>query len=310
MTAPSPRILRRSALAASCAGLIVVAGGLAPALASGSKQHKPAPPKPVVAGTRYLALGDSVPFGFRESNSIPMPNYTKPKSFIGYPEDVAANLGLKLTNAACPGETTSSFISATAQSNGCENVYTVGKPPKKTGSYRSKYPLHVAYKGSQLAFAEKYLKEWPKTRLVTIMLGANDGFICLATPGCIDNLTPLENKITKHMTTIFAGIRNKAHYTGQLVLVNYYSFNYTNPVDNAESQDVNTALEKAAKPFHVETADSYAQFQKVSEAARGDACTAGLLTPLKPVKPDNCGVHPTFAGAAVLAQGVEQAIKK
>ena len=79
--------------------------------------------KPVVAGSRYLALGDSVTFGYRESNAIPTSrnNYNKPKTFVGYPEVIQRALGLKVANLACPGETSASLINPKKPSNGCEN---------------------------------------------------------------------------------------------------------------------------------------------------------------------------------------------
>jgi lysophospholipase L1-like esterase len=315
--------VRRTAVAAGCAGIVIVAGALAPALASTS--HHAAPAKkvaqqPVVSGSRYLALGDSVPFGYREANSIPKPNYAKIKSFVGFPEDVAANLGLKLTNAACPGESTASFLNTKAQSNGCENNYVPGaKNPSHTAGddYRVAAPLHVTYASkseSQLTFAENYLKQWPQTRLVTLMIGANDGFLCQEKNPkdmCAGEIGALQKTLTKNTTKIFKGLRNKAHYTGQIVLVPYYSFDYTNVVLTIEVQDINAALLKAAKPFHIEIAQSFNQMKKASSPAGGNTCNAGLLTVLRPVTtPNTCGVHPSPSGSAVLAQAVEQTFKK
>jgi lysophospholipase L1-like esterase len=262
-----------------------------------------------------------VPFGYRESNSIPKPNYAHQKSFVGFPEDIAANLGLTVANAACPGETTSSFINAKAQSNGCENNFVFGakKNPSHTpgADYRAAAPLHVKYASkteSQLTFAEKYLEQWPNTRLVTLMIGANDGFLCQSMHPkdmCANEIGALEKKLTKNATRIFKGLRNTAHYTGQIVLVPYYSFDYQNVVLTFEVQDINGALAKAAKPFHVETAQSFAQFQKATAGASGNTCNAGLLTVLRPVTdPSTCGVHPSVTGSALLAQSVEQVIKK
>ncbi|MFY9865939.1 MAG: hypothetical protein WAK58_19155, partial [Trebonia sp.] len=66
----------------------------------------------------YLALGDSVAFGFVPSNAVPAPNYFDASSFVGYPEDVAQALHIPVVNASCPGETTASFYIPGAQSNG------------------------------------------------------------------------------------------------------------------------------------------------------------------------------------------------
>jgi lysophospholipase L1-like esterase len=314
---PSSRTRHRTAIAAVGAGIALIATSVAPALATAAKHPKPAKPvrkdQPVVAGARYLALGDSVSFGYRESNAIPKPNDQKPKSIVGYPEDVAANLGLKLTNAACPGETSASFINTSAQSNGCENIYSASGPIK--GGYRTTYPLHTKYKNakqSQLAFAEAYLKKHPDTRLVTFMIGANDGFLCVqqTTDGCRSEFADLQAKITKNVHKILKGLRKTAHYRGQIALLTYYSTNYSDFLSTYESTGLNNALEKAAKPFDVRVADGFGQFKKDARQTHGDTCAAQLLTQLSAPDQGTCGVHPSLAGQALLAQAVEQAIKK
>src|SRR6476620_2583689 len=92
-------------------------------------------PAPVTAGARYLALGDSIPFGFRESNAVQAPKYADASTFIGYPYLVARDLGLRLTNAACPGETAASFINAGNLDHGC-----LAQGDGTPGGYRSVYP--------------------------------------------------------------------------------------------------------------------------------------------------------------------------
>jgi lysophospholipase L1-like esterase len=322
MPTPSLRVVRRAAIATGCLGVAIAATMAAPAFGSAPAAHatkvvrvshaRPAKQLPVTTGARYLALGDSVPFGYREQNSIPAPNFSKPRTFVGYPEDVAANLGLTLANAACPGETTASFLNTKAQSNGCENSYPAGPHPI---GYRTLYPLHVPYTSaseSQMTFAIRYLKAHPSTRLVTLMIGANDGFLCLrrTSDSCFKEFSALQAKITKNTTRIFKGLRNKAHYQGQIALVTYWSLNYRNSADTFESQGLNAALEKAAKPFHVEIANGYKQFRLASAQGHGDPCKAQLLTALSGADKGTCGVHPSLSGAAVLAQAVEQAIKK
>ena len=58
-----------------------------------AKQHKPKPKKPTITtrtpvtkGSTYLALGDSVTFGYEEPQVVPAPNYQDASSFIAYPE--------------------------------------------------------------------------------------------------------------------------------------------------------------------------------------------------------------------------------
>ncbi len=123
----------------------------------------------------YLALGDSIAFGYRPSSVTPAGDYRHPADFIGYPEDIARTLGLDLVNASCPGETTASMIEEAAPSNGCE-TNARGAP-----GYRSFEPLHVSYAGSQLGYAVRYLRLHPDTRLVTIDIGVNDLLRCQGT---------------------------------------------------------------------------------------------------------------------------------
>src|SRR5258706_1465197 len=72
------------------------------------------------ASPRYLALGDSVAFGF--SPRIPYTKLTvSGGDFVSYPESTADAAGLNETNASCPGETTGSFLNASQPDNGCHS---------------------------------------------------------------------------------------------------------------------------------------------------------------------------------------------
>jgi lysophospholipase L1-like esterase len=258
---------------------------------------------PVTPGSGYLALGDSVTFGYEESQVVPAPNYPDASSFIGYPELLGSELHLTVANPACPGETSSSLISATAQSNGCENA------PGNGPAYRTMFPLHVKYTGSQLDYAVSYLKAHKNVRLVSLMIGANDGFVCQETTAdhCASatETSAVSATITKNVATILGTIRSKAHYGGQIAIVNYYSLNYSSAATTALSTTLNTAQDKGAKPFHVVIADGFGELQAAALHSGGNSCTAGLLTQLST---GGCGIHPSYAGQSLLAQAVEKAI--
>jgi lysophospholipase L1-like esterase len=258
---------------------------------------------PVQSGSTYLALGDSVPFGYREAANLPAPNYPDAASFVGYPEDVAADLSLHVRNAACPGETSTSFIDSSAPSNGCE------RSPSGGPGYRSAFPLHVAYQGSQLHYAIRYLRAHPGVRLVSLMIGANDGFLCQETTAdhCASELPAVLAKVAANVTTILQRLRGEAGYSGQIVVVNYYSLDYSSALQNAQSQALNNALDSAAQPFDVEIADGFGAFQQAAAQAGGNSCTAGLLTTLTT---GGCGVHPSVAGQQLLAGAVERVVVK
>jgi lysophospholipase L1-like esterase len=260
---------------------------------------------PVTRGSQYLALGDSVTFGYMEPTVVPPPDYPNAASFVGYPELVASALHLKLANASCPGETSSSFVNPSAPSNGCEN-----NPSGSSANYRTNFPLHVKYSGSQLAYAVNYLKTHHNVRLVSLMIGANDFFRCQeTTPDHCQSFSEQASTagaITANIAKILTGIRKQAHYKGQIVVVDYYSLNYANPVIAHQSMLLDGVENSAAKSFHVKYADGFGAFGAAAAHSAGDSCKAGLLTQLST---GGCGVHPSYSGQALLAHAVEQAIK-
>jgi lysophospholipase L1-like esterase len=259
---------------------------------------------PVTRGSQYLALGDSVTFGYMEPTVLPPPDYPNSGSLIGYPELVASALHLQVANASCPGETSASMVNSSAPSNGCENR------PNPGINYRQTFPLHVKYAGSQVAYAVSYLKTHHKVRLVSLMIGANDFFRCQETTAdqcqSFSEQAPVAGAITANIATTLKAIRNKAHYKGQIVVLDYYSLNYANPVIVHQSQLLNGVENSAAKSFHVRFADGFGAFESGSTRSNGDPCKAGLLTQLST---GGCGVHPSYSGQALLAHAVEQAIK-
>lgn len=291
------------AAAVGCGGSAKSAGPSSSSAPSAVTTSAPSAPGAVAAGSGYLALGDSVPFGFREQDTTPKPDYGDQASFVGYPEDVAAGLGLQVSSAACPGETTASFVTAGAVSNGCENS------PGNGPAYRTSSPLHASYTGTQLAYAESYLKAHPDTRLVTLMIGANDGFICQETTKdkCASEVGTVFSTVQRNVGTILGGLRQQAGYQDQIVVVSYYSTDYSSALSNGVSKGLNSAVAAGAKPFDVAIADGYGTFQQAALQAGGDTCKAGLLTFLSTGK---CGVHPSAAGQALLALAVEKAITR
>jgi lysophospholipase L1-like esterase len=254
---------------------------------------------PVTGGSRYLALGDSVTFGYQEPRVVPAPNYHNPSSFLGYPEQLGAELHLRVTNAACPGETSASLINASARSNGCENAY------------RKHFPLHVRYKGAQLAYGVSFLRSNPGVRLVSLMIGADDLLLCQATTkdGCASRAeqSAVFAKVARNVRRILSAVRTQARYRGQLAIVNYYSLNYASSFISNATLGLNKAVDGAAKPFHVVIADGYGELKAAARRSAGNSCTAGLLTQLG--QPGTCGVHPTYAGQALLAQALLKAIR-
>jgi lysophospholipase L1-like esterase len=279
----SSRRLSKRVFGSTFAALVVAASIL---LGGGASQADPGHP--------YLALGDSVSFGYITQAGF---EYRNPDNFIGFPVYVGQALGMTPTNAACPGEATAGFISATGADNGCR-------------PFKANFPLHESYSGTQLAFATAFLNAHPNTKLVTIQLGANDLFLlqksCSNDPTCIGaGLPALLGSISTNMDEIFRALE-AAHFNGRLIVVNYYSLDYADAVGTGLTQLLNQAIASHAHADGAIVADAFTAFQQASASAGGHTCAAGLLN----ASPQNqflCDVHPSQSGQELLAQAVVDA---
>lgn len=262
-----------------------------PATAASQRNHNP---------NNYLALGDSVPFGF---NPLLVQPGVSPDVFVGYPQ-LASDLfrpRKKLFNASCPGETSTSLITGSRPDQGCQD-------------YRQFIgPLHVAYSGSQLEYAKSYVAANPRTGLVTMMIGANDLFMLLDSctsspnPNCIsDGIPGVLTTLASNLTTIYSTLR-QAGFRGDFVAVTYYSPNYGDPLATAVITALDNTLAGVTQVFGGKVADGFGEFQAAAAAFGGDSCTAGLLIHLTP---STCDIHPSSAGAALLADAVRDASER
>jgi GDSL-like Lipase/Acylhydrolase family len=286
-----------------------------------------APAIAAAQGFTYLALGDSVPFGM---NITLVPPYSStlptPSEFVGYPETIAnidQLIGLKtLLNAACPGETSGSFLNTAVLDNGCNSPHVVAPPPGSNlppiilPPFKTSVGLHVNYNPpteSQMAFAMSQLQTNKQIKLVTLSIGANDVLLALpALEACNGNatceaaiLTPLLDSYATNLGAILGGIRSQ--YSGLFILLTYYSYL---PELDALTQQLNSVTTQVAANFpNITIADGYKAFS-ILDAPFGDsACNAGLLIKLPP-NPYNttpCDLHPSPLGRTVLAATVELA---
>lgn len=112
--------------------------------------------------------------------------------------------------------------------------------------------------------------------------------------------------VSRNVKTIVSTIRRKARYRGQIVILNYYSLNYASSFIDTVIQGLNAAQDSAARPFRVQVANGYGQLQVATTIFGGNTCNAGLLNRLST---GSCGVHPTRAGQALLAQAVVYALR-
>jgi lysophospholipase L1-like esterase len=298
----STRHVRRAA-AAAIASAVLATGALVMAasaaggsvLAAASRGSAPAVS---TQGGDYLALGDSVAFGYRPPQVTPPAAYLDPANFTGYPSVVARGLGLTVVNASCPGETTASMINVAAPSNGCENS------PDSDPGYREENPLHVAYAGSQLAFAVSFLQQHPDTKLVTIDIGANDLDLCLDTTP--DRCTGPDfdrtlAQVGTNLDAILAALREQAGYRGQIVVLTYYAVDYRDAAGVSQIEALNAVLSRQGERFGALIASGFAAFQAAAAGADGNTCAAGLRIKLPA---GGCDAHPSTLGQDLLASAV------
>jgi hypothetical protein len=246
------------------------------------------------SGPRYLALGDSVSFGFITQAGF---EYINADNFIGFPTYTGQGAKLNIINAACPGETTGSFLSSTAPDNGCREFRTLGAQ------------LHVSYNSTQLAFALAFLKSHPSTRLITVGLGGDDVLLlraaCLGDPFCIETgLSTVLAEVTANMETILTDLRATG-FTGTIIVVNYYSVDYSDPAETGLTIALNDALAAAAAQAGGVVADVFTAFQTATAPAGGKTCNVGLLN-ASPASEFTCDVHPSQSGQMLIGKVVAQ----
>jgi lysophospholipase L1-like esterase len=293
----TPTATRRSVVLTVAVVVVALVAAIGAGTASGN------PVNGSDANGTYLALGDSVAFGYVPAAAVPAPNYLGAHSFVGYPEYLAQQLAERVSNASCPGETTASLLDAGAQSNGCEN--SLGSPV----GYSTLYPLHVQYQGSQIEYALHYLAAHKHTRLITIDIGANDVFLCQQATAdhCTSpaELAGVANEIAANLGTIFHDLRVVAGYQGPIVALTYYSLSYSDSAQVLGTQFLDSVIAGVATAYGGIVANGFAAFQGPSLAFGGDPCAAGLLIRLPN---GTCNIHPSAAGHRLLAQAIAEAI--
>ena len=242
----------------------------------------------------YLALGDSIAFGYDPTVAVPAPN-----KYVGYPEKVAQFEFRKEINAACPGETSGSFLVFGARDNHCQD-------------FKNAYGLHTNYPGvAQASFAASELASNKHINLVTLSLGGNDLLLLqqdCSLPGkvfdkCVaDGLPAVLATYGDNLHQILTKIRTNSNYQGTLVVMTSYVPN-TNSLFAFAIGSLNSTMIGVASSFHVKFADAFDAFQIASLfAPHGDPCAAGLLIRLPTPGPNGaCDVHPSPLGRDILA---------
>ncbi len=243
------------------------------------------PAQPVLIGPKgiYLALGDSLAFGFQ-----PNLDYSH-----GYTDYFYSNLkshgSSTYVNMSCPGETSTTMINGTCPV-----------------PILRKYP----YIGSQLQAAVNYLRQHAgQVSPVTLDIGANDvdGDInystCVISSTATTDLQTMDNNLTQViLPQLAAAMTVNGQRTGDLLMMNYYD-PYQNHCPNSVpfAQMLNQHL--------AADASGYATMVDVFDAFGGatvpnpNLCT---YTWMCSSYPTSLSIHATTTGYQVIANAFEQ----
>jgi lysophospholipase L1-like esterase len=241
----------------------------------------------------YLALGDSLAFGYSEAKFDELYPEENPADYdTGYVDDFAKVLkfgapGLQVINDGCPGETTESFIDGPC-------------------AYQLEFPLHHPYIGgptsSQLSDALAYLTAHPgAVNPITIDIGANDALgviegTCKREAACVVKEAPaLFAHIGENLGLILTELRGAAPHATIIVLGLYNPFGEKLTGGDALTADLNEVMSKVAAAVGARFADPLPVFNPPGKLEEPTICLlTNMCTPLE-------DIHPTTLGYAVLA---------
>lgn len=156
-------------------------------------------------------------------------------------------------------------------------------------------------------------------RLITLGVGANDLFLlqssCAKNPdptACVGaELPAVLASISTNIATILQDIRSTG-YAGEIVIVNYYSLDYSDTANTAVTKLLNQSITAPARSFGAIVADVFTAFQNAvsNPAPGGKACNAGLLNvnPRDPTQ-TTCDVHPSQSGQRLIAGTIARAVR-
>jgi lysophospholipase L1-like esterase len=236
-------------------------------------------------GHYYLALGDSLAYGFQEAkfNAEVAAGHVDAATFnTGYVDDFAAKLRtvqdrISTVNLGCPGETTASYFV------GCAWHASLG------------LPLHTTYVGSQEAAALAFLKRHRhQVGVITLDNGANDTTPCLTSPdpACFPNALA---QVATNLNSALRELRHAAPHAEIIVMQYYDPFALIAPTSLATTQALNNAIGTAAAANGAKVADAFTPFN----LAPPQPATLCALTLFCTALHD---IHASDAGYAVIAQ--------
>lgn len=217
----------RSGARVACLAVVIAAALVAVPIVQAAPGPKFDPPKSV-----YLALGDSLAFGYQQAKFAQNFPTEDPSVFnTGYVDGFAKQLTsidprIRTVNLGCPAETTDSLLDLAC-------------------GYHAQFALHSNYTGSQIDAALAVLSAHPgQVSPVTIDIGAND---------LISGATLAH--IQANLSTILARLRRAAPYTEIIVLGLYNPSIVSTPGSDAIVAQFNAVEAQAAAQYRARFAD-------------------------------------------------------
>ncbi len=270
-------------------------------------------------GSTYLALGDSLAYGYHQAQFLSeYPNINPANFNKGYVDDFAGvlkfvNFKLNTINDGCPGETTDTFINGSGTPG-----YCAGGP---TGTPFPEVWLHHSYTASsQLGDALAILKSTPNVSPITLNIGSNDVLQFIEhTCGFPTTYTCTEAQVAAEFGHIVSNVGNilgqlrAAAPKAQIVLIGAYNPYPTilpAPGGDTTLHQLNGALKSVAATVpNTSFADSEPPFNPSiifggsetldlpTVCAFTAMCPGGKFYPTSP----EADIHPTNLGYAVMA---------
>jgi lysophospholipase L1-like esterase len=242
----------------------------------------------------YLALGDSLAFGFQfvtfNANVPSVPASLFSTGYVDILSGVLRGIRPEITtlNYGCPGETSVTFIHG-----GC--LYTA-----------SGFPLHDPYDGAQLPAALAFLRAHRgQVSPITINVGTND--LTGLTTQCGDDVSCYFKNgpavfvtITTNLHDILSRLRAAAPDAEIVTFTSYDVASLADPRLAQLNRAFNTAVVSTAAASSVRVADVFGAFNGGPQPATLCALTF-VCTPLQ-------DSHPTDAGYEVIAQQISDAL--
>jgi hypothetical protein len=136
---------------------------------------------------------------------------------------------------------------------------------------------------------------------------------CASAPNpalCVQQGLPaVFQSVATNIGTILASLR-AVSYGGPILLVNYYSTDYSDPNQTALTALLNQAISTPAAAYGSIVVDVFSAFAHATSvpAVGGKTCRAGLLD-VNPLNTSSCDVHPAQSGHQLIAETVDSALE-